>query len=164
MLRRLFNVTSALSLLLCAATVVLWVRSYIASDRIELTFRDHRYAFESERGCIYVPLYDAGARSSEGVELFLCAPYKPGAGEGWGNIPHARWAGVQVFDHGHFLMVSYWIPALTMATVALLWKSRLKPPACEGRKACRSCGYDLRATHDRCPECGTHVTTKAGIP
>jgi hypothetical protein len=82
MLRRLFNMTSALSLLPCAATVVLWVRSYIVSDRIELTFRDHRYAVESERGGIYVPLYDAGARSSEGIEIFLCAPYKPVESEG----------------------------------------------------------------------------------
>jgi hypothetical protein len=40
MLRRVFTILSALSLLLCAATVVLWQRSY--STGHELGFHDHR--------------------------------------------------------------------------------------------------------------------------
>src|SRR3954470_12007151 len=35
MLRRLFTVLSVLSLLLCVATCVLWVRSYRTQDRVE---------------------------------------------------------------------------------------------------------------------------------
>jgi hypothetical protein len=39
MIRRLFTLVSAVSLLLCVATCVLWVRSYWAGDKLTL-FRE----------------------------------------------------------------------------------------------------------------------------
>src|SRR3954447_2867746 len=61
--------------------------------------------------------------------------------------------------------VTWWSPAypfvfaLIMTTCyAALRRLGRKPP--EGH--CRFCGYDLRATPDRCPECGMSVAVAGG--
>jgi hypothetical protein len=54
------------------------------------------------------------------------------------------------------LMVPSWPAVLLTALPAVLWFGRrlsTRQRIHAGR--CRECGYDLRATPDRCPECGT---------
>src|SRR5215213_641189 len=50
MVRRLFTLLSALSLLLFVAAVVLWVRSYRATDAVEFQRRDGRWQVASHGG------------------------------------------------------------------------------------------------------------------
>src|SRR4030095_6213442 len=50
----------------------------------------------------------------------------------------------------HLMIASLLLPSLALSGIVGKWRSHAR------RKAGRSpiCGYDLRATRDRCPECG----------
>lgn len=57
---------------------------------------------------------------------------------------------------GRYVNTPYWfLVACCLAVAALAARSwrRRRRVLLEGR--CKECGYDLRATPDRCPECGT---------
>jgi 4-amino-4-deoxy-L-arabinose transferase-like glycosyltransferase len=66
--------------------------------------------------------------------------------------PTAYDPSVGVFVRFWQLLVIVSLPALVLAAFAI--SSRVRAPR-QGR--CAICGYDLRASPDRCPECGTAV-------
>jgi hypothetical protein len=169
MARRLLNLLTALSLLLCVAVVTLWVRSCWARDRLAYarstprTGRLHVFELTTGGGVLLVSV--SGFNSSRhvgkrGIALETGEPENPAH---WVGLPTRLGFGLETYDSGahHPLRVWYWLLAVPLwlpaAMLALGPAARLHR---RGRRRCRTglctaCDYDLRATPDRCPECGT---------
>ena len=67
--------------------------------------------------------------------------------------------------HDRVAAVPYWLTSLLLllpplnATRTALRRRYLRPR----RGLCTTCGYDLRASFERCPECGTHFVAGPGV-
>ena len=88
-------------------------------------------------------------------------PYIVNPGGFWGPF---HWEHPTMWDLGyslaeHHAYVPFWLLALAAgawptASLTLLVRRRIRRRRAAREGHCRVCGYDLRATPDRCPECG----------
>ena len=54
------------------------------------------------------------------------------------------------------IWVPFWAIVPTLAILPAIWLAVSPPPHLRHKPGlCQKCGYDLRATPERCPECGT---------
>jgi hypothetical protein len=171
MKRRPVNLLADLSLLLCAATVVIWVRSYCAplplgwgtsvNTGYGWTFKTHE--FNAVNGYLlytrsYAPmvlLSTIRAPTYQRERLF-------GVAVMWGY-----WMLVPDGDRSVYRCAVQVPAALPTALASVLPASRLLKVNRERRRRlagnCPACGYDLRATPERCPECGTAVPAREPV-
>ena len=94
------------------------------------------------------------------------------AGQTWQGFHYLGWATQETgvsstappITYSHALGAPYWFIATILLAPPSLWaRAELRQRRLErSRRQCRCavCGYDLRATPDRCPECGTPIATK----
>jgi hypothetical protein len=175
LLRILLNAATVLSLVLCVATVVLWVRSYSAVHGVQRVDGMSICGAEVSRGELGVWLFRRfnpriGQSSGEivpewtwscggsyyAVEALTFIPdaHPPVAGFSFGRIV-VKDAASQTVIFAPIPFVVAMFAVLPLATVALRVRRRRLRTARRVMCLCPGCGYDCRATPDGCPECGT---------
>ncbi|MDB5293666.1 MAG: hypothetical protein JWL69_4907 [Phycisphaerales bacterium] len=167
MLRHVITLLSALSLLLCVATCVLWVRSLIYWEYVDLPSEKASPSIRlvSVRGRFGVCVVEAFPRTGEFNYHREPAPMT----NPWYVLsPGTRRTGVLgvLFSRGPWallpgwktsawsLSIPGWYPAPLFAVLALPLRGAVRQLRRKASGSCLTCGYDLRATPDRCPECG----------
>ncbi len=160
MRRHLFTLASAVSLLLCLATVVLWVRSYAIRDELFCgNLKLHSaisVSASSNRGIL--SLSRTGPSRSSGLYWDCFAP-NPLQTSGMFGIVR-RTTGPSHLDTFYFPIV------VLSGLFALLHASWVVMKSRDGTRhaSCRSCGYDLTGnTSGICPECGSAVEAKVKV-
>ena len=156
MRRRLLNLLTAGSLVLGVSIAALWIRSYFIADVMMMT--DDNYD-------------DRFAASGEGTVSYsinrpICKAYLvPPETNRWSYTRRVSKAtlGQAIVGTIRFQRDDFgWVVCLPYR---LLFAAAALRPSCDGwnryvsgrrtgHGLCRDCGYDLRATPDRCPECG----------
>jgi hypothetical protein len=66
-----------------------------------------------------------------------------------------------------YTVVYYAVAFASLGGLAwMLWMDRTRDKQSEQRRRglCPNCGYDLRASKDRCPECGKLIHPKSDLP
>jgi hypothetical protein len=178
-MRRLFDIFAGTSLLVCVAVCVVWFRSYRLCEAIEWRCERGSRCIRSAAGHLEVSLLVAdwsqhpnefhgprykrdGPRPPFNYLLFLCSSRgDTRASHEWGGF---AWHELRNGGRGVLNAIGWapfwglaWVTGLSPGAWTLAWlRSRVRG-RWKGPGFCRGCGYDLRATRERCPECGLEV-------
>jgi hypothetical protein len=164
----LLNALTALSLLLCLASAVLWVRGYWRWDEFGWVRPAPPGA---ERLFFNLGSGGGGVAINVGFTSDGIAPVVSRSGWNWwwddrAPIPYAAGTPVNRWGFGYKsvrrpfvrwtrVIFPAWLAATLFASLPitrLVMSIRRRTRTREG--LCPACGYDLRATPGRCPECG----------
>jgi hypothetical protein len=166
--RLLLNALTVLTLLFCIVTVALWIRSFWVKDEIEAGGVGRLWAWSSNAGSLTMfTVTDAnpwgfrwetgipsGSQRESGLVEQRRVVHWLGITLSHGDVPDDDTGAQYAFifaemPHGVLTALCAAVPAGRLVLGA---RRRRRTPRANN---CPTCGYDLRATPDRCPECGT---------
>ena len=175
----LFNGASLVSLLLGLALAVLWARSFTGIDSMRYE-NGSSIQIRSRAGALQVHVIRAKGAAVEPGWSYRRSPLGdqpaprggpalPGVRTDWRLLgfayaagapvpPEQRGAGIWIAAPFWRVTVPHWFPLCLTLALPALWtraavrRRRARRRLDQGR--CADCGYDLRSSPDRCPECG----------
>jgi hypothetical protein len=170
-LRHFFTFVSVVSLVLCLATGVAIIRSQFVADTFykqtwdQVPQRFFTRAVYLNKGRLSGELFwidqaDPALRLSAGGSWkhdSKPAADRPHLGSYWGYIKHGHeFRAANGLHHQWMGAIRLWPVATVLAVLPAIWTLRFLRRCRRQRLGiCLACGYDLRATPGRCPECGT---------
>jgi hypothetical protein len=169
--RHLFTLCSAASLLLCVAVCALWVRSYFVVDGLSHS-RERRAsgAYSTHGRLLLDTMGDSDVPVWPGLAGWEPTHEPAGDAPQFIDMPQVNGRGALGFKHARITndmgggvvravtatAVPHWSVVLVLLPLPLAWAAAFRRRRYRNRHTlCPACGYDLRASPDRCPECGT---------
>jgi hypothetical protein len=161
MRRIVFNTAAVFSLILCLFLIYSYFRSFLPG---------HLH-FESVDGSLMVISWEGQIPSSPDSDTFNPSSekfsgvrdilkYRTRQTErSFLGFKSFRNSGIFPGVNYHIFAIPYWIIILPTAILPILWlrhRRRRRFRAKAGH--CLACGYDLRESKDKCPECGAAIT------
>jgi hypothetical protein len=167
----LFNLLATASLLLCITSITLWIRSLTNSESLDrqthngITHGDSQEEIMWGDGGLMLSYTSYNVWSGFKINGFdLTDPHPPGTTWSFGPyLPWPSWdyrfADISKFSEGdslsYYFRARLWLVAAVTSLLPILWlRGKLRKRRKRQMGLCPNCGYDLRATPDRCPECG----------
>ncbi len=186
MRRRLFNIVTAASLLLCVAAGGLWLRSLGHFAPVRVRYARWPKPDEGRRVHLIFSWYSNTLQVRVIDSAVVAAHFRDWSQERLNRFRQQRPAGLRfefdgedvtremngyrpgfaaryypdmdrppAYGDQYVLAVRPWAATLLLAVLPAVWMYRfVKARRARGRGLCPVCGYDLRATPGRCPECG----------
>jgi hypothetical protein len=151
---RLFALLYGVSLIVLALSILGWVRSYFP-ENFRMEFADGKLFLVFEDGALDLrPQSEISPSLTRDLGM-------------WKKDFTAKW---EAWGFGYYAYRHLWrviavpfyfvtVIAATPVVICHLLYRRHGKRVREGR--CLSCGYDLRASKDKCPECGTAIVSSS---
>jgi hypothetical protein len=165
--KRCCSIWFAFWLLLTVAFANLWIRSHLVSDSFGISsqnpsrwYLDITTELDRLRARAYVNRSPQVTRVP-GVLFYHhdCLPID--SSRGWQDPVAVRWKGFEYIARPYSIEVRapFWSMTLFFALLSAwaFYRGRVRQRRRLRAGLCLACGYDLRASTERCPECGTAI-------